>query len=282
MIIRLDGVAYLPRPEEESGHWTVPEQCTLRLDFDPRRPIGAARLTRQPDGSIHAVAECPDATLELLVHLLVRPVFAVGVINPDDPGHAQIVTLGAVAANENPEMPRYRMAVEDADDRQMRTISQLLRRDVDAIDLTAYPQQAVRLLDPLLNLIGRRGAPTRCSIHPKRWIDPGGCSACRTVKRERVARRDWAARVAVELNTALAAAAEGRAWSWDSTRPKLLARRAPINTDWCGLQLVDRHDVPHFLCCERATHTGACSDFDCAATFDGTTYRAERGTHYAR
>lgn len=149
-------------------------------------------------------------------------------------------------------------------------------------DLQAPPKMLVRLEDPLLNLIGRRGLPIRCNLHPRAWIEPEGCRACRTIKRERVDRRAWTADIGAELRAALAAAAAGRDWPWAPERPVLLAVRGPAAEGWCGLELVDRRDVPVFLCCQPDTHTGACADFDGAATFDGTTYHAERGSHHER
>jgi hypothetical protein len=74
--MRIEGVAYIPEPDEYPQTWEVPDgPIPVRVEFNATRdPIGTATLTKHPDGTITATAEIIDGRF-----LTSFPKFAVGV-----------------------------------------------------------------------------------------------------------------------------------------------------------------------------------------------------------
>jgi hypothetical protein len=106
MNTHLEGVAYLPEPGEEPESWEVPEELPLRVNFSMRsNPVGRARLTKHPDGTITMTAEVFDDELarQLCPSL---PKFAIGVRDPFG-SVPQVASVSLVEENQNREIPPY-------------------------------------------------------------------------------------------------------------------------------------------------------------------------------
>ena len=111
--LRIEGIAYLPEPGEE---WIVPDRdVPLDLDMDPRRPIGRAKLTGHPDGSITCVAEIPAGIVDgnLVMALESLPVLALTGARFEGAAYS-VMRVNVVGCNVNPLVPPYRLETADA------------------------------------------------------------------------------------------------------------------------------------------------------------------------
>lgn len=111
--LRIEGVAYLPEPGEE---WIVPDgDVSLDLNMDPRQPIGRAKLTGHPDGSITCIAEIPADIVDggLVMALESLPILALTGARLDGPAYS-VMRVNVVGCNVNPLVPPYRLEAVDA------------------------------------------------------------------------------------------------------------------------------------------------------------------------
>lgn len=120
--MRLEGIAYLPEPGEHPEVWEVPGELILRVEFDPLKVIGKAKLTKDRDGSISVTAEVPDGAVLLPTHgpggaeavrdvtrqvLGLCPKFALGVNDPESETLGRVVSVSVVSDNANPLIEPY-------------------------------------------------------------------------------------------------------------------------------------------------------------------------------
>ena len=111
--LRLEGVAYLPKPGEV---WIVPDgDVSLDLGMNPRWLIGRAKLTGHPDGSMTCIAKIPAGLVDddLLLVLKNLPVFALTGARFDGPAHLAM-RVSVVGFNVNALVPPYRLESVDA------------------------------------------------------------------------------------------------------------------------------------------------------------------------
>lgn len=112
--MRIEGVAYIPEPEEYPETWEVTDQpVPLRVEFNPlREPIGTATLTKHEDGTITCVAEIAPGEEPFLPSF---PKFAVAVACTGGTWKgARVYSVAVAHENKNPDIPPY-APVEDED-----------------------------------------------------------------------------------------------------------------------------------------------------------------------
>lgn len=113
--MRIEGVAYLPEPDESPETWDVTDQpVPLRVEFNPmRNPIGMATLTKLDDGTIMCTAEIVEGEDRFLGSF---PKFAIGVARTGGTwGGARVYSVSVAHENKNTDIPPYTV-VKDPDD----------------------------------------------------------------------------------------------------------------------------------------------------------------------
>ncbi len=117
--MRIEGVAYLPDPDEYPETWEVPDHpVPLRVEFNARRePIGTATLTMHEDGTITAVAQIREGEGEFMSSF---PKFAVGIATRSDGAGgsvlhgARVYGLSVCHENQNTDIPPYTVVEDEA------------------------------------------------------------------------------------------------------------------------------------------------------------------------
>jgi hypothetical protein len=116
--MRIKGIAYLPEPEEYPQTWEVPDgPVPLRVEFNPVRiPIGTARLTKHPDGTITCTAQIAEGEEQFLgsfpklaVSLALRP----GAVEDRLTEHARVLGVSVCHENQNRDIPPYKILEDE-------------------------------------------------------------------------------------------------------------------------------------------------------------------------